>query len=161
MKGIVIYSGSKDVLGRALTNPTHFNSKNSMATSIARGGLGPYSCLSGCIRYAGGEYLDVEHAYHILIECVDHPSATLKQTKLNFMSGILKNKFLQYPILFEAVKERGGVEFLKASIHVYNADADPATFHRGVIKNDFWTSSGEDKFMLCLTKAYQDIHERL
>jgi len=153
IKGINIFSGSKDVLGRALTNPTHYNPRNDYATSINRGGLGKYTFLDEGILFNEKKYKDVEEAYFDLKK-----SGHCNKQNKQLLTLLIEAKLKQYPVLIEDIKERGGVEFLRKSIHTYNNGDDPETFKRdNTLKS--WTSNTGDAFIHCLVKAYSKIEE--
>ena len=152
MKGINIFSGSKDELGRALTNPTHYNPKNENAVSIKRGGLGKYYFLSEGIVYKDIQYKDVEEAYYSLRK-IGGVNKENKQLLIN----LIVCKFKKYPVLLQDIDKLGGVNFLKKCIHTYNKYDDPDTFD--VIKEgSLWTSNGGNAFINCLVEAYRIIN---
>ena len=155
MKGINIFSGSLDVLGRALTNPTHYNPRNDYAASINRGGLGKYSVLDDGIVYKDILYTDVEDAYFAL-KIVGHANKNNKE----LLTSLIEAKFRQYPILIEDIKEKGGLDFLKKCIHTYNNTDDPETFERNT-SNKSWTSNTGDAFIICLVQAYINVNKKI
>ncbi len=152
MKGINIFSGSKDVLGRALTNPTHYNPKNKYAVSINRGGLGKYSELDNGILYNNILYKDVEEAYFSL-KIEGH----VNKYNRKLLISLIETKFKQYTILINDIKERGGLDFLKKCIHTYNNEDDPSTLKKN-ISNKSWTSNTGDAFIACLVEAYINVN---
>lgn len=148
VKGINIVSASKDELGRALTNPTHFNPKNPNATSSKRGGLGKFSALDNGIEYQGRKFKDVEEAYFAL-----RVGGGPTQANIELITNLIEAKLRQYPILVEEVQKRGGLEFLKKSIHTYNASDDPENYPVDK-SNKGWTSNSGNAFMNALIEAY-------
>ena len=149
--GINIFSGSKDVLGRALTNPTHHNSKNPAAVSIKRGGLGEYSFLDNGIIYNDVKYSDVEEAYYSL-----KTQNNVTKNNIILLTDLIKTKLVQYTILIEKITERGGVEFLDNCIHSYNAHDNPKTYTVNR-SNKGWSSKTGNAFIFCLTDAYKKL----
>lgn len=155
IEGINIFSGSKDVLGRALTNPTHVNPKNAFAVSSKRGGLGQFAkSLDKGIDYNGKHYQDVEEAYFATRKT---PGATKENKAL--IQDIIKQKLLQHPELIKAIDERGGEEFLNKSFHSYKAADTESTIKR-VTNGPSWTTDSGDAFMNALRGAYKNIKEQ-
>jgi hypothetical protein len=149
--GINIFSGSKDVLGRALTNPTHYNPKNPTAVSIKRGGLGEFSFLNNGIIYNDIKYVDVEEAYFAL-----KTQNGVTKNNIILLTDLIKTKLTQYPVLIEEITKRGGVEFLNKCIHTYNAYDNPKIY---VVNksNKGWSSKSGNAFIFCLTEAYKKL----
>lgn len=60
------------------------------------------------------------------------------------MTDILTEKLKQHPELVQGINERGGLAYVEQSTH-------------NVIGDKFWESTGENKFIEALAKAYQNI----
>lgn len=153
-EGINIYSGSNDTLGRALTNPTHYNPKNCKAVSICRGGLGEYDYLDHGIYYNEKKYLDVEHAYYENL-----PYSATNNAKIELIKKLIVLKLTQHSALIEAIRQRGSLPFLQKCVHVYK-NVHPNSVIKGKTK-DLWTSDGKDMFIQCLIKAYIEVQCRI
>lgn len=146
MDGINISSNSSSMLGKALTNPTELavyrgKLKGTVAVRNAvkvygRSGFGTFTglCAYPIVDRQGNWYTDVEAAWQVLKKRFSYSD--------KLMIKLIRTKLKMYPALVEEIKERGGVEFLKASSHI-------------VIGGD-WEGHGESsRFIRCLIEAYK------
>lgn len=125
--GINIFSGAKDWLGAALTNPTHL--------AVQKGALS----FGYPIHFAGRRFSDVEGAYHFL-------ATPVAEERDQLMAELICAKFRQHSALLEAVELRGGREFLKACSHWTGAKSEQA---------QSWEGQGEDsRFIRNLLRGY-------
>lgn len=103
--GINIFSGAKQSLGAALTNPT--------AMAVEKGTLK----RGYPVQFAGKRFMDVETAYQALK--ADGPEARDK-----LMVELICAKFAQHPELLQEVDYRGGREFLSQCSHFTGAKSE-------------------------------------
>jgi predicted kinase len=106
------------------------------------------------LTYKGKEYINSEHAYQTWKSGeFNQAGYALKGGKVrggkigdtfSIMTDILTEKLKQHPELVKGINERGGLAYIEQSTH-------------NVIGDKFWESSGENKFIEALTKAYQNI----
>ena len=125
--GINIFSGAKDWLGAALTNPTGLAVQKGM---LPKG----YPVL-----FAGKRYPDTETAYHALAGADPVQRDTL-------MAELICAKLMQHPALLSEVLARGGREFLAACSHWTGAKSAGA---------QAWEGDGEDsRFIRNLLRGF-------
>jgi hypothetical protein len=106
------------------------------------------------LMYKGGQYVNAEHAYQTWKSGeFNQEGYNLKGGKVrggkigdtfNIMISILTEKLKQHPELISGITQRGGLDYILASTH-------------DVIGDKFWESSGENKFIESLAKAYENI----
>jgi hypothetical protein len=125
--GINIFSGAKDWLGAALTNPTGMAVQKG---TLPRG----YPIL-----FAGKRYFDAEAAYHSLGGADPAQRDTL-------MAELICAKLTQHPALLAEVLARGGRDFLAACSHWTKAKTAGA---------QAWEGEGEDsRFIRNLLRGF-------
>lgn len=111
------------------------------------------------VEYKGKVFRNSEHAYQTWksgeFDEVAYKSTAAKpkgskpanrQTNYQTMVEILTAKLQQHPELVEGINQRGGENYLKASTHIVFGN-----------KNDYWESSGQNKFIEALTEAYNNV----
>jgi hypothetical protein len=106
------------------------------------------------LTYKGKEYVNSEHAYQTWKSGeFNQAGYALKGGKVrggkigdtfSIMTDILTEKLKQHPELIQGINERGGLAYIEQSTH-------------SVIGDKFWESTGENKFIEALAKAYQNI----
>ena len=106
------------------------------------------------LTYKGKEYVNSEHAYQTWKSGeFNQAGYDLKGGKVrggkigdtfSIMTDILTEKLKQHPELVQGINERGGLAYIEQSTH-------------NVIGDKFWESTGENKFIEALAKAYQNI----
>lgn len=127
-KGVNIFSGSNSPIGAALTNWT---TKSKEKGKIKH----DYPVV-----IKGVEYPDAEAAYQSLKTKVE------KENRLHLMTIIITAKLDQHPKLYEAIKKRGGIEWLARCEHTTWAKSPSM---------QWWEGQGGDSPMLkCLMDAY-------
>lgn len=67
-----------------------------------------------------------------------------KEDTFSIMTDILTEKLKQHPELVQGINARGGLAYIEQSTH-------------NVIGDKFWESTGENKFIEALAKAYQNV----
>jgi hypothetical protein len=119
-----IWSGNRELA--VLTNPTEL--------AYRKGNLKKHYPIE-YPEVNGIKYPDVEHAYQEFKDGVED--------KWDFMVDLIFIKLETYPEIFKALKESGGVEFLKkCSHHVYG--------------KSWWEGDGEDSpFISALILCYK------
>ncbi len=129
-----IFSGSTDGngLAAALTNPTTLSRRKGTIQQ-------DYS-----VEYAGRRWLDAEEAYLTLAETT---SAWSRGSLDDLMVDIIVAKLTQHPRLGDAVRERGGVDFLAKCEHFTGATSR---------RFQAWEGFGrESRFIRNLIAAYE------
>jgi len=127
MEGINIYSGSKG-LGAALTNPTELAHK--------KGAIKKHYP----VEFRGAMYPDAETAYQTVKRSGPWLS---EEQRESLMTEIIIAKLQQHPDLREAIKQKGGVEWLKSCSH------------KTGYGTDMWQGEGKNSAMIrCLILAY-------
>ena len=106
------------------------------------------------LTYKGGQYVNSEHAYQTWKSGefnqtgYDLKGGKVRGGKLGdtfaIMTDILTEKLKQHPELMQGINERGGLAYIEQSTH-------------DVIGDKFWESSGENKFIEALAKAYENV----
>ena len=106
------------------------------------------------LTYKGGQYINSEHAYQTWKSGefnqvgYDLKGGKVKGGKLGdtfaIMTDILTQKLKQHPELVQGIDERGGLAYIEQSTH-------------NVIGDKFWESTGQNKFIEALAKAYENI----
>lgn len=125
---INIWSGSKQMkgLGAALTNPTEL--------SFKKGNIKNHYPIS----FRGVQFVDAEAAYQ------QFKTGNLEEDK-KLMTQIIAIKFIEYPRLFEKIRDNGGVAWLEKCAHL-------------VVRNQCWEGVGrKSNFICCLIDAYLKI----
>jgi hypothetical protein len=125
MEGINIWPGSDIGIGAALINPTELAfRKNKIKNHYP-------------VTFRGVNFRDAESAYQ------EYKSRDMQES-IEIMTEIIVCKLQQHPRLFEAITQRGGVEWLKRCRHIVG------------VRNSRWEGYGlESNFILCLVFAYQ------
>ena len=108
------------------------------------------------ITYKGKAYVNAEHAYQTWKsgqydqKGYDLAGGKVRGGKIGdtfaIMTDILTEKLKQHPDLVDGIVQRGGLEYLKQSTH-------------NVIGDKFWESTGQNKFMEALQKAFETVYE--
>ena len=125
-----IYSGSSDGLLAALTNPTEL--------AYRKGKLKHHYPITD---KNGKTWRDAEAAYQAF------KTGNTPRDK-QIMTRIIKRKFEQHPKLVEAVRKRGGAEYLKECSHIVGS------------RRSRWEGvKMQSNFICCLVNAYKAIAE--
>lgn len=138
-----------------------FTSKNTMGENISSKGsefakqlTNPGNTVS--VTYKGTTFRNAEHAYQTWKSGEFDESAykskafkpvgskkVNKAVNFDIMVEILTAKLQQHPELIEGINERGGLDYILNSTHEVTGDK-------------YWESSGENKFIEALVKAYNN-----
>lgn len=135
MKPVInIWSGSRDILGAALTFPTQLSYKKGNIPIPL-----PLLYQSKEWKDTPTLYQDAETVYKIWkAKCKDWDEIEALYT------DIAVEKFGQYPFLFNQIIEKGGDAWLKQCSHQ-------------VVNNDRWEGKGTNsRFIRCLLKAFSE-----
>ena len=151
---INIGSRSTDPLGAALTSPTvkakelgkiqqdypvSFLTNPFVPAGSCRAETWPVD------KPAGVPFVSAEQAYQYYKETV-----TNGEPRVQLMTAIIAAKLQQHPRLFEAIKDRGGVEWLESCTHCVTSSRD-----------NYWEGKGKDSpFIRALIAGYSRVLER-
>jgi len=151
---INIGSRSTDPLGAALTSPTvkakelgkiqqdypvSFLTNPFVPAGSCRAETWPVD------KPAGVPFVSAEQAYQYYKETV-----TNGEPRVQLMTAIIAAKLQQHPRLFEAIKDRGGVEWLESCTHYVTSSRD-----------NYWEGKGKDSpFIRALIAGYSQVLER-
>jgi hypothetical protein len=126
--GINIWSGCKEMkgLGAALTNPTELSYLKRSVKNLYP------------VTFRGSVFADAEEAYQAF------KSNHLKHD-MQLMIEILTAKLFQYPTLFNAIANNGGVAWLEKCQHIVTGN--PGSRWEGVGR--------KSNFILCLIGAFE------
>ncbi|MCC5623821.1 hypothetical protein LC574_21990, partial [Nostoc sp. CHAB 5715] len=150
---INIGSRSPDPLGSALSNPTvsakelgNINGDYPVSlgdnAAVPAGKYGPETYAQD--KAAGVPFLSAEQAYQ-------HYKQTVPQgeQRVQLMAEIIQAKLEQHPKLFEAITQRGGVEWLENCTHYVTSSRD-----------NYWEGKGKDSpFIRALISGYAKVLE--
>ncbi len=138
--GMNIFTGNRTDggLGAALTNPTELSQRKG---SIAR---------AYPVVFQGRTYPDAETCFQTLK--ASRKSGPVSDADLALLSVIMAHKLLQHPDLYDAIAQRGGVEWLQRCWH--QTGAKTAAYQ-------WWEGEGLRSPMIrCLVKGYALAQQR-
>lgn len=133
--GINISSGSQDPLGAALTNPTVKSKAKGRIQgdypvsfrdnpAVKAGTYGPETYSQD--KPAGVPFASAEQAYQHY-----KTALPLGEERIELMAEIIQAKLSQHPKLYQAIAERGGVQWLENCTHYVTATRDSYWEGRG------------------------------
>lgn len=95
------------------------------------------------IVFNGKKYRDVEDAYQ-----KNKNNYPIGEARDNFMKSLIKIKLETYPKLIELIDTKGGVDYLRDSIH------------QPTKQNSHWETGGNNAFIKALTQAYLEVKQQ-